>query len=397
MKKIILIFALALFTTSVWAQETHEKTMPKKPSNAGFVTNGFWDNWEISIGGGIGTAFSSKPDPGAQHKRWGYELNFGLTKWVTPVFGGRLQLQGGEFDNFFNTTGSKHHMPYVFVHTDLMVNFSNWVGGYRDDRAYYAIPFVGAGYMATNITDDSRVDSKFGHAFAFSFGLLNKFRISPAFDFNIELKSLMVPTEKVSSDVMAGPYTFGMSATVGFTYRFNTRTFQRGAAGYTMDDIAAFQQAVADAQAALDDANAQNASLADQLAAAKAAADKAAAEAAAAKAAQKPVTVAAAPSEQIFYDLNASKLTSKDKTRLQLVAEMIKSGASDKTYTIVGHADKETGTAAINQKLSDKRAKSVYDYLVSQGVNADQLTYEGKGDTANPYDVQKANRVAIIK
>ena len=47
MKKLILILAVVAFATTAWAQET-----PKKPSFAGFVSNGFWDNWFISIGAG---------------------------------------------------------------------------------------------------------------------------------------------------------------------------------------------------------------------------------------------------------------------------------------------------------------------------------------------------------
>ena len=43
MKKLFFTIVLAAFaTTAVWAEDT-----PKKPSFAGFVTNGFWDNWEI--------------------------------------------------------------------------------------------------------------------------------------------------------------------------------------------------------------------------------------------------------------------------------------------------------------------------------------------------------------
>ena len=49
MKKLILILAVVAFATTAWAQET-----PKKPSFAGFVSNGFWDNWEMSLGGGVG-------------------------------------------------------------------------------------------------------------------------------------------------------------------------------------------------------------------------------------------------------------------------------------------------------------------------------------------------------
>ena len=54
MKKLILILAVVAFATTAWAQET-----PKKPSFAGFVSNGFWDNWEMSLGGGVGTALTN--------------------------------------------------------------------------------------------------------------------------------------------------------------------------------------------------------------------------------------------------------------------------------------------------------------------------------------------------
>ena len=30
--------------------------------------------------------------------------------------------------------------PYIFTHMDFMVNLSNWIGGERDDRVYYAVP-----------------------------------------------------------------------------------------------------------------------------------------------------------------------------------------------------------------------------------------------------------------
>ena len=47
MKRIFLTFLIAAFASAAWAQDT-----PKKPSFSGFVSNGFWDNWEISVGAG---------------------------------------------------------------------------------------------------------------------------------------------------------------------------------------------------------------------------------------------------------------------------------------------------------------------------------------------------------
>ena len=104
------------------------------------------------------------------------------------------------------------------------------------------------------------------------------------------------------------------------------------------------------------------------------------------------------PTSIIFYDYSMSKLTPKEKTRLELMADLIKSGPKDRVYKIEGHADQQTGTAAGNKRVAENRAKSVYDFLVKCGVNPKQLTYEGKGNEPDIYkNNQKANRAVIVK
>lgn len=397
MKKIFLTFMVAVFAVSAWAEDT-----PKKPSFAGFVSNGFWDNWEISAGLGGGTAFSNSGNLGSWGDRFGFEGNLSLTKWLHPVVGVRGQLQGGWFNNFDADLG-KLKWPYLFVHADVMVNASNWIGGYREDRAWYAVPFAGFGYLASNFTDKSQQKSLSGtdQEFAFTAGLLNKFRLSPAFDFNIELKGLMAKSEICPASV-SGAYLFGFTATAGITYRFNQRNWQRGVPGYTAEDIRAFQDAVAAGNAALEASKAENARLNEELAAAQAAAkeaEMAAAEAEAKAAAEaKKVNTSSCPMSIIFYDYSMSKLTAKDKTRLELTADLIKNGPKDRVYTIQGHADQQTGTPAGNKRVAENRAKNVYNYLIKCGVNPKQLTYEGLGNEPDVYkNIQKANRSVIIK
>ena len=277
MKKIFLTFMLAAFAASAWAEGT-----PKKPSFSGFVSNGFWDNWEVSAGLGGGTAFSNSGNLGSWGDRFGFEGNVSLTKWLHPVVGLRGQLQGGWFNNTDADLG-KLSWPYLFAHTDLMINASNWIGGYREDRAWYGVPFVGFGYVASNFTDGSQRDSHKGanQEFAVTAGLLNKFRLSPAFDFNIELKGLITKAELCPASV-GGAYMLGFTATAGITYRFNQRNWERGVPGYTAEDIRAFQDAVAAGNAALEASKAENARLNKKLSEAEAAAK--AAKTAAAKA-----------------------------------------------------------------------------------------------------------------
>jgi len=52
----------------------------------------------------------------------------------------------------------------------------------------------------------------------------------------------------------------------------------------------------------------------------------------------------------------------------------------DISVDVVGHTD-STGTKQYNQGLSERRAKSVYDYFVNKGIAADRLTTKGYGET----------------
>jgi len=48
--------------------------------------------------------------------------------------------------------------------------------------------------------------------------------------------------------------------------------------------------------------------------------------------------------------------------------------------SIGGHTD-SVGNSASNQKLSEKRAKACYNYLVGKGISGSRLSYTGYGET----------------
>lgn len=79
----------------------------------------------------------------------------------------------------------------------------------------------------------------------------------------------------------------------------------------------------------------------------------------------------------ILFATNSSTLSDASKSALRNFATSLK--ANPDTYIkIVGHTD-NTGKVDYNQILSEKRAKSVYDYLMMQGISSDRMSYEGKG------------------
>lgn len=82
----------------------------------------------------------------------------------------------------------------------------------------------------------------------------------------------------------------------------------------------------------------------------------------------------------ILFATNKSDLNAAAKTSLNDFAKVLKT-YSDADVAIYGHTD-NTGSDAINNPLSEKRAQSVENYLRSCGVAANQIAIvEGKGST----------------
>jgi len=81
--------------------------------------------------------------------------------------------------------------------------------------------------------------------------------------------------------------------------------------------------------------------------------------------------------EGVTFDTGKYDLTPDDKVILDRVAKSLKA-FPDLKVEVGGHTD-SVGSQAFNQKLSEQRARSVHDYLVSKGVNAAMLTFKGYG------------------
>lgn len=73
----------------------------------------------------------------------------------------------------------------------------------------------------------------------------------------------------------------------------------------------------------------------------------------------------------ILFATGKYDLSNSAKTSLTEFSKVLKN-YTDADVAIYGHTD-STGTAAVNQPLSENRAKAVASYLESQGVKADQV------------------------
>jgi outer membrane protein OmpA-like peptidoglycan-associated protein len=83
----------------------------------------------------------------------------------------------------------------------------------------------------------------------------------------------------------------------------------------------------------------------------------------------------------IYYETNDFSLTPESKMLLSLFIEFLKENPTVKVE-IQGHTD-NIGRDEDNLRLSENRAKSVYDYVIAQGISANRLRYKGYGES-NP-------------
>lgn len=109
----------------------------------------------------------------------------------------------------------------------------------------------------------------------------------------------------------------------------------------------------------------------------------------------KPVVVTEKLHEEIFYVICKSD-PEVGKAQMQKVANFMKRNPNAKV-SIVGYADKGTGTPKGNIGYSKKRAENCAKELIeTYGCDASRITTDYKGDTVQPFDENDKNRCVII-
>ena len=159
MKKVFLVMMVSLFSFSAFAQD--ETVIEVQGQRGPYVTNGFWDNWFVSAGGGVQVYFGESDTYGDFGKRLAPALDISLGKWLTPSTGVRLQYSGLKAKGWTNgllpysdgKADSKGYYKESFntmnLHADFLWNISNAIGGERD-RFWNLVPFAGMGWARSS-------------------------------------------------------------------------------------------------------------------------------------------------------------------------------------------------------------------------------------------------------
>lgn len=397
MKKIALVAALvgaSFLAVPASAQEAQEVSVPMdQPCKTHYYSTSR-DNWFIQIGAGIQSPFvenylSSTVD--AKHKITAvYNLGFG--KWFSPYIGWRLSFLGGamRWDNH-EISKAKN----VNANLDFMWDMFNSLGGVNPNRTFSIIPFVGLGgtYVWDINSPSSNIYNKWGAVkdeswtLPVSAGLQLRFRLCKYVDLFFEGRAQFYG-DNFNGCAYGDPVDVNLSAIGGLTFNLGGSQFRTfNPCDYT-DYINSLNGQVNDLRAAL----------------AATAADLAAAQAQLpcpeVKEQPAPVATATPLLASVRFKIGSAVITPAEEVNVYNIAEWLKANPNQ-NIVIAGYADKNTGSADFNMKLSEKRAQAVCDMLVNDyNIDANRLSTKSFGSDEQVYTGKGQNnwnRIVIFK
>ena len=383
-KYLLASILLASFAVAANAQKAKKNYYTEKASDNLFI--------------GFGVGGMSVLNDGFNTPTLNFNVQFG--KYITPVWGVRGVISGisqslDDQKHVYLVSPTIHYHEYCKkfgeLNLDGMLNLNNLFSGYNPNRTFNVYLFAGptANYSskgasfinATTAADEYRVKKDDGKKVRFgaTAGLGLAYDLNAKWAINLEGRVGVTPSIfGDASDCRRAEATARVN--LGFAYTFGGKKFvpvPKIDEDAINAEINRYRNELAQAQADL--ANCKNA-LAN------------------AKPGVKEVTkeVEVAGPRAIFFKIGSARLDDYGKVNIELAAKILKANPS-REYKVAGYADKATGSAPWNQKLSEKRAQVVYDALIAQGVDKDQLEFIGYGGTENMFGKNLLNRVVILE
>ncbi|MCF0168187.1 MAG: OmpA family protein [Bacteroidales bacterium] len=360
MKKIFLTLVFAALSLGALAQPFHK-------------------SWTIGVQGGAGytigeVAFKDLVSPSVA-------LDLGYQ--FTPVFGLRLDVSGFKGKGGLATTQEAYAFNYGQAALDATFDLCNLFSDYK----YHVVnPYAFIGFGA-----NYRFGNDEANAIAANFPkdnyLWSDGTICPAGRLGIGIDFKVTPSFAITLEGVSNYLSDHFNSKIGSISKLDHQI-------QMLAGLKFFPGATKDAKAAAADA----AAAAEAAAAALAEANKPKPEPVVEPApAPEPVVVVKEPEtleEIVYFVIDKFDIRDSEMSKLQNVVDFMNKYPQS-TVSILGIADKDTGTSSRNMYLSQQRAKVVADKLASMGISKGRIFTSASGDTVNPYPTPAENRVAV--
>ncbi|MDR0824262.1 MAG: OmpA family protein [Prevotella sp.] len=385
MKKLTLIIAAAfLIVISGYAQKkAYEPTK-------------FWDHWFFQAQVGASYTLSEYYSKASFGDIITPHVALSVGKYFSPVAGARLQVGGWESKNYYEYTLSQqekngtYKVKYIQTNVDGLLNITNLFMPYYPDRVFNLVGIVGIGYAhgfsVSNVEKIGEIENT--NSVVPRIGLQGDFRISDAVDLNLEVIGNLYPDN--FNGVKEGvKYDGVLNALVGITYNFTHGGFK------TVDIIDpaalnALNAKVNEQKSLLANKDGEIGRLKDELS--RKPEPKIVIEKTKEIKEQTDVLMNAV----VVFRLGSAELEQNQDINVYNAARYLKDNPRVNVI-VTGYADKNTGTPAINQKLSEQRAQAVAKILIDKyGISSSRITTKASGDKEQLFPTDQWNRVVVF-
>ena len=333
MKKILLM--LALFSAVV----TANAQIATENSNA-------FDNVGVGITAGVSTPLDF-------NSVFPLNTNVGLkiTKDITPVIGFQIEGLAVLNDNHFSDL--KTAVKATNVGLNGALNLSNFFWGYKGTPRVFEVSTVaGLGWLHTWNTSENSLTAKTGLDFAFNLGKkkAHSLVLTPAVYWNLHKIDAIQFNKKGAQ----------LALNLSYIYHFKT---SNGTHHFKTYDVGAMISEIDRLNGALSECEKREPKLVERIV-------------------EKKVAVPTNTEWFVQFAQKSAELTAEAKATLDKIGE-------DLVVDVIGTSSPE-GDAEFNQRLSEKRAAVVADYLTKRGVKVN--SWVGKGVQIG----LATNRLAIV-
>lgn len=344
-------------------------------------------------------------------------FTIGIGKWLFPTFGLRLTAgvrpQVGRADwelcdlpavGWNPAAGERYPFGnYKFTvfagYFDALVNFTNVVFKYKEDRKFNLVGIIGLGYNRSYgfekdklkawsdgvkyVSNDGNatqafkypVNTESANYFAAHVGFQGRYKLSNAWDITAEV-TLNGTDDRYNGHEYDRVYDTYVDVLLGAQFHLKDSHGRRRfhyVKHLESDVLARLAQMAGDENEKLNDANMMMPEIYEK------------------------VRLSEALQTTISFYVDRYYITDAQKKNLKSVANFLATHP-DINLIVTGYADIETAYPAYNLRLSQKRAQAVYDMLVDEfKVPKERLRIDFKGDTVQPYDqVNEWNRAVIF-
>ena len=377
MKKFMISLAVASIAMFSFAQGTNEVPTVKHS----VATNSFGSNWFVGVNGGVNLYNGVYMNGESVFDHISPALNVHVGKWHTPGFGWRVAYQGLNIQTYEELD----HAAFMNFHFDAMFNLSNLIYGYREDRIWNVIPYVGVGWAGRHgfntDNENSMTSGDWAGSLSANYGIVNTFRVAKRWAINLELAGAFFRNGFSCIPGSSG-HDMMWNATVGVTYRI-------GKVGWEPTvDLPKLQEGynrlIEGLTNQLGDANAENNRLKGQIKNLNKELEDAL---------NRPVkSNGANVKESIFFAFDSDKIASK-KEELNIRDYAEAAVRAEKNVIVRGYADKTGGDTPYNKDLSQKRAEAVKALLEKYGANV--VVCDGEGVSESESERYLNRRVII--